>query len=122
LRKRDAEDLLLIMQKYDEAGNMDRLYTQEQDLLKEEGFDTRDAAIRLLGRDMATMAQHDTLNTVRAILEEETRADSQFRLVGDMIRSMSNQESDSDEVFSQLVKLKQGFIEGLPKSAPPSRI
>jgi len=120
LRKRDAEDLLFIMQKYDEAGNLDRLYTHEQDLLKEEGFDTMEAAIRLLGRDMARIALPDTLNTVRAILDEETRAESQYRLAGDMIRGISNRESIFDEVFSQLVKLRQGFIEGLPRSAPPS--
>ena len=80
----------------------------------------RDAAIRLLGRDMARIALPDTLNTVRAILNEETRAESQYRLAGDMIRGISNRESIFDEVFSQLVKLRQGFIEGLPRSAPPS--
>lgn len=50
-RKKDAEDLLLIMQKYEEAGNFERLYDNEQGLLQEENFDTRLAGIRLLGHD-----------------------------------------------------------------------
>ena len=32
-RPKDAEDLLLIMKKYEDAGNRDRLYDTEQDLL-----------------------------------------------------------------------------------------
>jgi predicted nucleotidyltransferase len=54
-RKRDAEDLLLIMNKYEEAGNTERLYEEELSLLQEENFDTKLAGTRLLGRDMAKM-------------------------------------------------------------------
>jgi predicted nucleotidyltransferase len=41
-RKKDAEDLL-IMHKYEEAGNFDMLYDKEQDLFQEENFDARHA-------------------------------------------------------------------------------
>ena len=47
-RKRDAEDLLLIMNKYEEAGNSERLYEEDLPLLQEEGFDIRLAGTRLL--------------------------------------------------------------------------
>lgn len=47
-RKRDAEDLLFIMHKYEEAGNFERLYEEEQELLQEENFDTRLAGIRVI--------------------------------------------------------------------------
>ena len=40
-RKRDAEALLLIMNKYEEAGNSERRYEEDLPLLQEEGFDTR---------------------------------------------------------------------------------
>ncbi|HWR58103.1 MAG TPA: hypothetical protein VN328_04370 [Thermodesulfovibrionales bacterium] len=73
-RKKDAEDLLLIMHKYEEAGNFDRLYDKEQNLIQEENFDTRYASIRLLGRDMAKIADPDTLSTIRTILYAETGA------------------------------------------------
>ncbi len=52
-RKRDAGDLLFIMNKYEEAGNTKRLYGEDLSLLQEENFDTILAGTRLLGRDMA---------------------------------------------------------------------
>ena len=63
-RKRDAEDLLLIMNKYEEAGNSERLYGEELPLLLEEGFDTQMAGTRLLGRDMAKMSDPQTLRII----------------------------------------------------------
>ena len=50
-RKRDADDLLFIMNRYEEAGNTERLYGEDLFLLQEEKFDTKLAGTRLLGRD-----------------------------------------------------------------------
>jgi len=110
-RRRDAEDLLLIMEKYEDAGNFDRLYEKEQSLLKEEHFDTRHASIRLLGRDMAIMADPYTLDTVRAILSEETGQQSQYKLTTDMIRGALASGVEFDEILSLVEKLRQGFVE-----------
>jgi predicted nucleotidyltransferase len=111
-RQRDAEDLIQIMQKYEEAGNLDRLFEQEQNLLTDEDFDTRNAGIRLLGRDMAMIAEPSTLAAaVRAILDDETRTDSQYRLVADMIRGTAPHSGDFTEILDQIEKLKQGFVE-----------
>ena len=110
-RERDAEDLLLIMEKYEEAGNFDRLYEKEQNLLEEEHFDTRHASIRLLGRDMAIMADPYTLDTVRMILDEERGQRSQYKLVTDMIRGAPGSDTEFDEILSQLEKLRQGLVE-----------
>jgi predicted nucleotidyltransferase len=98
-RQKDAEDLLVIMQKYEEAGNFDRLYGKERILLEEENFDTMYASIRLLGRDIALMAEPFTFGAVRAILDEETAQHSQFRLVTDMIGSKADFEAEFDEIF-----------------------
>jgi predicted nucleotidyltransferase len=106
-RKRDAEDLLLIMQKYEYAGNFDRLYAEEQDLLQEEIFDTRLAGIRLLGRDMARIADPDTLRTVKTILDSETGERPRYRLVADMIMFDANFE----HILLQVEKLRQGIVE-----------
>lgn len=73
-RAKDAEDLLLIMHEYEHAGNFDRLYTNEPDLLKEERFDNQLASIRLLGRDMAMIADKDTAREIRSILDAETQS------------------------------------------------
>ena len=110
-RKRDAEDLLLIMQKYEYAGNFDRLYAEEQDLLQEEIFDTRLAGIRLLGRDMARIAATDTLRTVKTILDSETGERPRYRLVTDMIRSSLMFDANFEHILLQVEKLRQGIVE-----------
>jgi predicted nucleotidyltransferase len=110
-RKKDAEDLLLIMQKYEEAGNFDRLYDKEQDLLQEEKSDARHAGIRLLGRDMAKIADPETLNIVRTILDTETGEQSQYRLVTDMIRGSLTFDRHFEEVLIEVEKLREGIDE-----------
>jgi len=51
-RSKDAVDLYFFMEKYAEAGNEDRLYGDDLDVMKSEGFDPEQAGIRILGRDM----------------------------------------------------------------------
>lgn len=113
-RKKDAEDLLFIMRKYEDAGNTDRLYDIELNLLIEESFDTTHAGARLLGRDMAKIANSGTLNALRKILENETRDQSQFKLVMDMVRGTPSIGDHFDKVLLLVEKHKQGLIEGAP--------
>lgn len=107
-RTRDAKDLLFLMRKYDEAGNSERLYGEEQDLLQEESFDTVNAGARLLGRDMVRMANPDTLSAVKDILKKETGEQSQYRLVPDMIRGTGEK---FEKVLNLVEKLRQGIEE-----------
>jgi len=111
-RKRDAEDLLLIMNKYEEAGNSDRLYGEELPLLQEEGFDTKLAGTRLLGRDMANISDPKTSLMIKEILGAETEEASQYKLAADMIRETGSPDIKFDEILLQLEKLKQGIVEG----------
>jgi predicted nucleotidyltransferase len=55
-RKRDAEDLLFIMKKHEEARNSERLSEEDSPLLQEGGFDAKIAGARLLGRDIAKIS------------------------------------------------------------------
>jgi len=110
-RKRDAEDLLLIMNKYEEAGNFERLYGEELTLLEEEGFDTQVAGIRLLGRDMAKISDPETLQIIKSILDAETGDQIRYRLVSDMIRGTALSETKFDEILLQLDKLRKGILE-----------
>ncbi len=48
---KDAVDLLMLLRGYSAAGNEDRLYGTEADLLTSSGFDPELAGARLLGRD-----------------------------------------------------------------------
>ncbi|HUU49506.1 MAG TPA: nucleotidyl transferase AbiEii/AbiGii toxin family protein [Nitrospinota bacterium] len=106
-RKRDAEDLLFIMNKYEEAGNLDRLYETESTLFIEEGSNARLACIRLLGRDMAKISNTDTLEVIKKILDVETCDESKYHLVTHMVGRNDN----FDEILIQLEKLKQGIFE-----------
>jgi predicted nucleotidyltransferase len=114
-RKRDAEDLLLIMNKYEEAGNSDRLYGEDLPLLQEEGFDTRLAGTRLLGRDMAKISDQETFQIIKRILDAETEEMGRYKLVRDMIREAGIPDLRFDEILAQLGKLKQGLVEGREK-------
>lgn len=110
-RQKDAEDLLFIMHKYEDAGNGERLYGKEQDLLQEESFDTLLAGIRLLGRDMAKIANLDTVNEVKSILDRETGEQSRYRLVTDMLKGNLVSGEKFDRILHQVEKLKEGFLE-----------
>jgi predicted nucleotidyltransferase len=108
-RTKDAQDLLLIMHKYEEAGNFYRLFDTEQGLLQEENFDALHASIRLLGRDMARIADRETLDSVRSILDSETGEQSQYKLVTDMLKGSMSYENRFDEILLQVEKLKNGI-------------
>jgi predicted nucleotidyltransferase len=110
-RQRDADDLLFIMHKYEDAGNRERLFDEEQSMLMEEKFYTQLAGIRLLGRDMARISDPETLRVVIAILENETGEQSQYRLVTDMIRGALMFNESFEEILRQVEKLKQGIVE-----------
>lgn len=109
-RSKDAEDLLFLMTNYAEAGNVDRLFDKETELLKEEGFDVTQAGIRLLGRDMAAMAARETGEAVKMILLQETDERQRCRLITDMVRGYRI-EDRFDETMLKLKKLAEGFVE-----------
>jgi len=110
-RKRDAEDLLLIMNKYEEAGNSERLYGEDLPLLQEENFDTKLAGTRLLGRDIAIISDPKTFLVVKEILDDETKEMSQYKLISDMMREAGMSDTRFDVALAQLTKLREGFVE-----------
>jgi len=111
IRQRDAEDLAFIMDHYEEAGNLERLFEKEPALMEEEKFDARIAGIRLLGRDMAVIADPETKAVISAILDRETGEQLQYRLATDMARARPTREGAFDEALALVEKLKHGFKE-----------
>ncbi len=109
-RPKDAEDLLFLMNNYPDAGNVDRLFDDEPELLKQEGFDLTPAGIRLLGRDMAAMASAATGEEIQAILRQETDEQQRYRLAMDMARS-SRIDDRLDDSLAKLKKMAEGFSE-----------
>ena len=57
---KDAVDFLLIAKSYHDAGNEDRIYTEELALLESLGHDPELAGIQLLGRDVAKICLDTT--------------------------------------------------------------
>ncbi|MBW2653158.1 MAG: hypothetical protein JRC57_08775, partial [Deltaproteobacteria bacterium] len=88
------------------------LYNEERDLVGED-FDYTRASARLLGRDIATIANPKTTETVLEILNRETGEQDRYRLVEDMLRSGSPFNDDFDEKLQLLEELKSGFLDKL---------
>ncbi len=109
-RSKDAEDLLFLMEHYAEAGNLDRLYEDEVELLQAEEFDQTLAGIRLLGRDLASVTTEATGEVIRAILAAETDEQGRLRLVQDMAQGARLHDRTA-ELIGKLKKLYEGFSE-----------
>lgn len=110
-RIKDAQDLALILRKYAEAGNIDRLYDEDSALIQEEGYDLEYAGARLLGRDLAKIAKQETVESVLEILERETQDQSQYRLVVEMSTNRIAETDIFEYHLKLLMKLKQGVSE-----------
>jgi len=109
-RPKDAEDLLFLMDHYAEAGNQDRLYEKETELLQEEAFDPVKAGIRLLGQDIAAIVSHVTGEALSSILKSETGEQRRYRLTEDMIKAARLYDA-FDKTLEKVKKLAQGFNE-----------
>jgi predicted nucleotidyltransferase len=62
---KDAADLYTLLATYGDAGNSDRLYTNELALLERAEFDFEVAGAQLLGRDVAQICEEPTLAASR---------------------------------------------------------
>lgn len=107
-RSKDAQDLRLIMDGYEEAEQFERLYQEEQIILEEEGFDNNLACIRLLGRDLGSIASRDALEMIGSILESEKK---QHKLARDMIQGLGLFDDEFENVLQKIGKLLQGLRE-----------
>jgi predicted nucleotidyltransferase len=111
---KDADDLAFIMRNYIDAGNDERLFSSDKDLIhNQEDFDYESASARLLGRDMAAISQPKTATIVLAILNRETGKQDRYRLVEDMLRNSRSYIGDLDDMLHLVEELKKGFEERL---------
>jgi predicted nucleotidyltransferase len=108
---KDAADLYRLLTTYADAGNTDRIYDQELDLLESVDFDTRLAGAELLGRDVASICDTQILNQVQSVLELESNRE---RLVIDMVRT-----STYAEATPFVERTLRGFSRGLGVVAEP---
>lgn len=98
---RDALDLALLLRRYAAAGNEDRLYDEENQLLESLEYDVDLAGTQLLGKDVRRICAPETIESLNAILRSPQRLDS---LVLDMSRALRAAE---DPVEAARVLLDQ---------------
>jgi predicted nucleotidyltransferase len=112
-KQKDATDLIFIISKYTDAGNVDRLYNDFAEVLKKYGFDTELAGAYLLGLDVSKIGKPSTLNFLIETLNRETSEDSNFDLVRDMTRNRMDAKKLFDKTLNALTALKEGVGVGL---------
>ncbi len=110
LRKSDAKDLSLLIRNYLAAGNENRVYSQESDLIVDD-FDYEGASARLLGRDIAAISHRKTLEVIIGILNSETGNQSRYRLIEHMVENSENFDYDFEGILKLLESLKIGLLE-----------
>jgi predicted nucleotidyltransferase len=107
--RRDAPDILKVLEEYADAGNEDRLYTDELPLLEAAGFDVAHAGARLLGKDAHRIAGAETATSLMNILNAESLRQE---LVNQMIQSGNrSDESFADHCTLLLDNFQRGFAE-----------
>jgi predicted nucleotidyltransferase len=109
-RARDAGDFYLIMNNYMGAENLDRLRSDAKDLVGDPPLPLHVLGARLLGRDMAVIANPTTTAILARILQVETSADGPVRLLGDM-RPSAGPSMQEDELLDLLRAVRKGFQE-----------
>lgn len=110
-RAKDAKDLDYILKNYVYAGNEDRLYKKEVDLLEVDDFDYEHAGAQLLGRDMAKMLRVETKERILNILKQQTGNQERYRMVEDMIENYSLFKKKFEMKLQMLEHLEKGINE-----------
>jgi predicted nucleotidyltransferase len=106
--RRDATDLATLLHRYADAGNEDRLFGAEIQVLESTNYDLDLAGARLLGVDAARIATPATRGFVLDLLDDPVRIE---RLVLDLSREMRATEDPVAKVDSLLAEFKLGFRE-----------
>jgi len=112
-RSRDAVDLAHILEKYLDAGNYERLLEEHMDLAEVENFDYVRAGARLLGRDIASIGNPETIARIKEILAKETADQGQYRLIQGMIASRSAALEERENRFEELLALLRQLVKGI---------
>ena len=107
--RRDAADIHTLLKEYGDAGNEDRLYGEELNVLENEGYDFELAGARLIGSDAALVVSEDTRERVRDIL----RSDSLMEELSNQIiaSSLRNDPEHARRCELLVSKLREGFLQ-----------
>lgn len=106
--RRDATDLVTIMRRSAEAGNEDRLYGEEANVLETVAHNVDLAGPRLLGKDAGRIIADGTREQLFALLRDDAVVQ---RLVKDMARAIRGVEDSITEAETLLAQFRSGLEE-----------
>ena len=112
--ERDAEDLALIMRHYLDAGNQERIYSEQGDCvdLLDERFDYCKASARILGRDIGRLLTDISRPIVKQAFSDEANQHDIDALATLITRNKASYYGDYDVVLAMLGELRTGISEG----------
>jgi predicted nucleotidyltransferase len=103
---KDAADFYRLLVNYGNAGNSDRLFDQEMELLETVGFDTQLAGAELLGRDVGLLCSSST----RAVVESLLTTESTFERLLDQTVQASGMPETADLLERHLRAFRRGVL------------
>lgn len=111
IRIRDLQDIWFMMKNYETAGNEERIYEEDRDLLDDENFDSRTVGARLLGRDTARLLTAQTRQIILKHLAEDESEKGLPRIAEITARAEKIFDDDLPEVVEMFRQFKLGISE-----------
>jgi predicted nucleotidyltransferase len=110
-RSKDAPDLFLIMRHYLDAGNLDRLFDEDSDIIEEDSYDYDLASARFLARDIVNISNSATKAKLIEILEREANSNQGHKIALDVIQSDFYRNETYERVVEYFNALLKGLVE-----------
>lgn len=105
---RDAPDIYTLLRQYGDAGNEDRLFGEDMNVLEAEGYDFELAGARLIAHDAARVVSADTQKRLREILESDALMEE---LTNQIIVSSPRNDPEHVRRCEMLIRnLREGFL------------
>lgn len=108
-RRKDAADLVFIVKNYLSAGNVERLFDQEVDIVDLSNNDYEVGSALLLGRDVSHVGSENTIKKIKAILKEETQRDQGHRIAMDACQDQLLSKDPYERIVTLFDSLYQGM-------------
>lgn len=86
-RQKDASDLAFIIRNYLDAGNLERLFEDESDIVDSGDYEYEEGSARLLGRDISKIAHTSTITKLIKILKRDSQDKQGHRIAMDVLQS-----------------------------------
>lgn len=109
-RRRDVQDIFFIARYYFDAGNEERLYEEETDLLGDD-FNHQTSGARLLGRDVARLLNDKTKKIISNLLAEETDGGKLQKFADIIAREEFFYENKYELLLETFRQLRTGIFE-----------